>query len=162
MEMLRSSLLSLLILLQALAPYLHSHAASSSDAGLHWHFAAGVPPADGAAPPAFAPPASANADGSSGRQLELRISASFGWAPAHQARFDAAGLDDRVSEMPVEWLRDQPLFARLEAGSLAARAPPTAAVLEAPLPRTDSRPATPRFSILAYPAVAPPRQSSSG
>lgn len=158
MEMLRSSLLSLLILLQALAPYLHSHAASTPDAGLHLHLAAGAAPsADGAAPAVQEPPAAA--DGRTVRQLDAPGFASSGPVPAHQALPDAAGLDDRVSEMPTEWLRDQPLLAQLEAGSMAPRAPPIAAALAACEPRAGSRPATPRFSVMAYPAIAPPRQS---
>jgi hypothetical protein len=159
METLRASLLSLLILLQALAPYLHSHAAPTPDAGLHLHLAASAAPsADGAAASARQPPSAD--EGRTALQPRAPDFAPPGPAPAHQALLDAAGLDDRVSVMPTEWLRDQPLLAHFELGSLPPRAPPAAAAHAPCHPRAGSRPASPRFSVMAYPAIAPPRPSS--
>ena len=137
METLRASLLSLLILLQALAPYLHSHAAPTPDAGLHLHLAASAAPsADGAAASARQPPSAD--EGRTALQPGAPDFAPPGPAPAHQA-----------------------LLAHFELGSLAPRAPPAAAAHAPCHPRAGSRPASPRFSVMAYPAIAPPRPSSS-
>jgi hypothetical protein len=158
MKPLRSLLLSLLVLLQALVPYLHAHPTASSDRVMHLHLAAG------------SHPGAASAEGSAGAGA---LVATPDWRDAFAAAntvraatewFAVAGdapctaqADARAFGMPVEWLRDPPAYASSCPGGAVVRAPPAARPIElrvqpAPAPSAQA------FAVLVYAAAAPPLQ----
>ena len=153
----RQFLFALLVLLQAIAPYLHAHAAPSAGAVLHLHLSAGA----SAVPKRMGAVVVASADTRAGWRDAAALSALVS-APVSAAHLPDADVDEHSFEMPVEWLRGQPVLALPVAGADEVRAPPVAvAIVLAPLiaPQPGS---SPRFAVFAYPAIAPPHTPASG
>lgn len=158
MKPLRSLLLSVLILLQALVPYLHAHAAPASDRVMHLHLPMGALPgvagteagvAGGGASRALA----GLADGLA--SFDARPAAP--WFTAEAGASCTAQTDVRAFGMPVEWLRDPPACAPPCLCSAAVRAPPAARPVELRMHPAPA-PAARSFAVLVYPAAAPPQE----
>ncbi|GAA4405385.1 hypothetical protein [Quisquiliibacterium transsilvanicum] len=151
----RHGLLALLVLLQLLAPYLHTHASASAAGGLHMH----LPSAAGQ----FAETTGQHAlragqHAATGGQRDSAAAAPafHELALAQRPAIDSAG-ESPAFEMPVEWRRDQPKPVFVDAALLPVRAPPATQRSHEPLPMlAEARPAQRPFAVLAYPAAAPP------
>jgi hypothetical protein len=162
MNCFRHGLLGLLVLLQLLAPYLHTHASASAAGGLHMH----LPSAAGqfAATTGqhalragqHAATTGAHAATAGQRGSAAATPAFHELALAQRPAIDSAG-ESPAFEMPVEWRRDQPKPVFVDAALLPVRAPPSTQRSPEPLPMlAEARPAQRPFAVLAYPAAAPP------
>jgi hypothetical protein len=159
MKAMRLGIVALLALLQLLAPYLHSHAAPSRVGGWHLHLPSGVPTAAGQHPAVqHADEPKAAVPVAKLQATAVRSAAAAG-TPSALPQALATPVESPAAEMPAEWLRDPSLPALLDAGWLGALAPPGATACS----RGASVASSPgarrlRFSLLAYPAAAPPGQ----